>query len=121
MPERRHSESDRRRVPRGGRRRGDTSAIDRALESMARQFGARAPEQRPTVLVVDDFADGRHIMREYLSFCGFTVITAQDGTEALEKARTGLPDVVLLDLVLTGHGWLRRDCVLETVRTDQAH
>src|SRR5262245_46796605 len=100
MPERRHAESDRRSIPRGGRRQGDTSALERALESLARQFGALTRDQRPTVLVVDDFADGRDVMREYLCFCGFSVITAKHGEEALEKARARLPDVVLLDLVL---------------------
>jgi CheY-like chemotaxis protein len=100
MTERRQSEFDRRSIPRGGRRQGDTLALDRALESMARRFGALMPDQRPTVLVVDDFADGRDIMREYLCFCGFRVTTAKHGEEALEKARAALPEVVLLDLVL---------------------
>jgi CheY-like chemotaxis protein len=76
------------------------SALERALESLARQFGALTPDRRPTVLVVDDFADGRDVMREYLCFCGFSVITAKHGEEALEKASAALPDVVLLDLVL---------------------
>jgi hypothetical protein len=75
--ERRHSESYRRSIPRGGRRQADTSALDRALQSMARHCDALMPDQRPTVLVVDDLADGRDIMREYLCFCGFRVITAK--------------------------------------------
>src|SRR6516165_6600293 len=102
MPDSRHSKSDRRRIPRGGRRQGDTLALDCALTSMARQFAALTPDQRPTVLVVDDFADGRDIMREYLDFCGFSVMTAKDAKEALQKAQEAVPKVVLLDLVLPG-------------------
>jgi two-component system, cell cycle response regulator DivK len=43
---------------------------------------------------------------EYLSFCGFRVEEASTGTEALQKARELVPDVILMDLSLPGmDGW----------------
>src|SRR5207237_10012943 len=48
----------------------------------------------------DDLADGRHITRERLRFCGFCVDTATHGMAALEKAHAVVPDAVLLDLML---------------------
>jgi two-component system, cell cycle response regulator DivK len=58
--------------------------------------GAKAP----LVLVVEDYPDAREMYCEYLRFSGFRVAEARNGEEALEKAFTLLPDVVLMDLAL---------------------
>jgi CheY-like chemotaxis protein len=54
----------------------------------------------PLVLVVEDYPDAREMYSEYLRFSGFRVAEARNGEEALEKAFTLLPDVVLMDLAL---------------------
>jgi CheY-like chemotaxis protein len=54
----------------------------------------------PLVLIVDDVDHGREICAEYLEFRGFRVATAADGQEALDKAFTLIPDVILMDLSL---------------------
>jgi CheY-like chemotaxis protein len=60
----------------------------------------------PLVMVVDDFADGRDLLVDYLSFTGFRVEQAADGLEALEKALRTRPDVILMDLSLPKlDGW----------------
>jgi two-component system, cell cycle response regulator DivK len=60
----------------------------------------------PLVLIVDDYAEGREVCAEYLAFRGFRVATAEDGVDALEKARALLPDVILMDLSLPRlDGW----------------
>jgi CheY-like chemotaxis protein len=60
----------------------------------------------PLILLVEDFADTREMYRDYLAFAGFRVETASDGHEAIEKARSLLPDLVLMDLSLPGiNGW----------------
>ena len=65
-----------------------------------------APADEPFVLLVDDFQDNREMYAEYLSFCGFRVAEASNGHEALEKAFSLLPDVILMDLSLPGiDGW----------------
>jgi DNA-binding response OmpR family regulator len=56
----------------------------------------------PTVLVVDDERKVAEIARDYLRHAGFTVLTAGEGREALEIARTRTPDLIVLDLGLPG-------------------
>jgi two-component system, cell cycle response regulator DivK len=64
------------------------------------------PEEKPLVLVVDDYQDAREMYAEYLSFSGFRVVEAGTGTEAVEKALALRPDVILMDLSLPGmDGW----------------
>jgi CheY-like chemotaxis protein len=58
------------------------------------------------VLVVEDFADNRDLLTEYLTFRGFAVTAAADGEAALRSAREDLPDVILMDLRMPGlDGW----------------
>jgi two-component system, OmpR family, alkaline phosphatase synthesis response regulator PhoP len=53
-----------------------------------------------TILVVDDEPKITRLVRDYLESAGFTVVTAADGREALMRARTDHPDLVVLDLGL---------------------
>lgn len=53
-----------------------------------------------TILVVDDEPDVVGLVSSNLKTAGFAVITAADGTEALEKAREEKPDLVILDVML---------------------
>src|SRR5436853_126983 len=55
-----------------------------------------------TILVVDDEPRIVQLVRDYLEHGGFTVLTAADGASALRTARTGRPDLVVLDLSLPG-------------------
>lgn len=54
----------------------------------------------PLVLIVDDFDDNREMFMEFLSFSGFRVAQATTGIEALERAFSLLPDLILMDLSL---------------------
>jgi CheY-like chemotaxis protein len=63
-------------------------------------------ERAPLVMVVDDFRDGRELVVELLGHAGLRTEQAGDGNEALEKALTLHPDLILLDLSLPGvDGW----------------
>jgi two-component system alkaline phosphatase synthesis response regulator PhoP len=53
-----------------------------------------------SILVVDDEPGIVTVVRDYLEHAGFTVLTAGDGPAALRLARTGAPDLVVLDLGL---------------------
>ena len=57
---------------------------------------------RKTVLVVDDERDIVELLEYNLSRNGYKVIGVGTGEEALKAARTELPDLVLLDLMLPG-------------------
>jgi len=49
---------------------------------------------------VDDEPDAVELVEFNLKNAGFEVITAADGSEALKKARSTLPDLILLDLMI---------------------
>jgi len=50
------------------------------------------------ILVAEDKASSRELLRAVLEKQGFKVIEAVNGEEALQKARAEIPDLVLLDL-----------------------
>jgi len=54
------------------------------------------------VLVIDDSGLTRRNLRNILERAGFTVSEAPDGMAALERYFVDKPDVVFLDLVMTG-------------------
>ena len=53
---------------------------------------------KPTVLIVDDNADTRVVVRWMLERWGCRVVEAADGREALEKTVEHRPDLVVMDL-----------------------
>lgn len=61
---------------------------------------------KKNILVVDDdFAEVEEL-KELLEKNGYAVSTATSGEECLEKAAQGLPDLILLDVILSGAGGL---------------
>lgn len=56
------------------------------------------------VLVADDKATSRELVRTVLEKCGYEVFEAADGVEALERARELHPDLIILDLHMPGVG-----------------
>ncbi len=57
-----------------------------------------------TALVVDDEADLREIVGDYLTDLGFQVLEASDGEEALHKMQTLNVDLLVTDLKMPGMG-----------------
>lgn len=55
-----------------------------------------------TILVVEDQADNRKILRDLLTNSGFKVIEAINGMEGLQLARSSQPDLILMDIQLPG-------------------
>jgi CheY-like chemotaxis protein len=58
------------------------------------------PQQKPTVLIVDDDPQIRNMLVEVLSLEGYPTETANDGSQALELLPRSGPRVVLLDLLM---------------------
>ena len=54
------------------------------------------------ILVVDDDPEIVSFLRRGLTYDGYAVDTAGDGTEALTKARESEPDLVILDIMMPG-------------------
>src|SRR6185436_6579879 len=54
------------------------------------------------ILIVDDSAMSRRMLRRILESAGHEVIEADDGMIAIEKYFLEKPDIVLLDLIMKG-------------------
>ena len=54
------------------------------------------------ILVVDDSPTDRQFLLEGLSKLGYQVVLAENGEEALGKAKAEKPDLVLMDIVMPG-------------------
>src|SRR5262249_14904799 len=72
---------------------------------------------RKKVLIVEDNSELLELLRLHLRGAGYAIATAANGVEALKKARSVTPDLVLLDLVLPE---LDGFAVCETLRKDPA-
>jgi CheY-like chemotaxis protein len=67
------------------------------------------------ILIVEDKATSRELLRTVLEQHGYGVVEARDGEEALQRLHEAVPDLVLLDLqipIRNGYD------VLQTIRGD---
>ena len=75
-------------------------------------------QERTTVLVIDDEAPIRLLCRVNLEAEGMRVLEASDGPSGLDAARSNVPDVILLDVMMPGlDGWQVAEELLEDERT----
>src|SRR6187455_2199646 len=68
-----------------------------------------------TVLIVDDEYSGRETLQSVLEGEGYTLVMAENGPQAIEKAKTFQPDVILLDVMMPGMTGFE---VCERIRND---
>jgi two-component system, cell cycle response regulator DivK len=52
------------------------------------------------ILVVEDQEDLRTILRDLMTASGYEVIEAVDGADGVAKAKSGRPDLILMDIQL---------------------
>ncbi|MFN6562701.1 MAG: PAS domain S-box protein [Nostoc sp. ChiSLP01] len=57
-------------------------------------------ENRKTILVVDDDANIRELLRQQLENEGYNVREAKDGMDAIHQIKTARPDLILLDVMM---------------------
>lgn len=74
------------------------------------------PQGKPLILIADDRPSSRELLRTVLERAGYAVIEAGDGEEALERAQSGNPDLILMDLQMPK---LDGYAVLERLRRDE--
>lgn len=60
------------------------------------------PPRKSLILITDDRPSSRELLRLVLERAGYQVMEAEDGHVALERARGGNPDLILLDLQMPG-------------------
>jgi CheY-like chemotaxis protein len=58
----------------------------------------RLTDRQKTVLLVEDNDDNRIIYATALRYAGYNVLEAITGTEGIHHARTGKPDLILMDI-----------------------
>ena len=69
------------------------------------------------ILIADDELDLRVMLGDFFSSCGYQIVLACDGLEALVQARQCAPDILVLDLSMPGmNGW----DVARSIRQDAA-
>ncbi len=68
-----------------------------------------------TILIVDDEYSGRETLQSVLESEGYNLIMAENGPQAIEKAKAFLPDVILLDVMMPGMTGFE---VCERIRND---
>jgi putative two-component system response regulator len=68
-----------------------------------------------TVLIVDDEYSGRETLQSVLEGEGYNLIMAENGLQAIEKAKAHQPDVILLDVMMPGMTGFE---VCERIRSD---
>ena len=69
-----------------------------------------------SILIIDDYADNRELLRLMLEQAGYLVREAEGGREGVLMAREAPPDAALIDLSMPGlDGW----AVIEELRADE--
>ena len=76
----------------------------------------------PVILVVDDDPNIRELISVNLRVKGYSIVLASDGKEAMEKIKTGAPDLIILDIMMPEIDgwelckWIRDDPRLRSVK-----
>lgn len=58
------------------------------------------------ILIVEDNSDMREVLQRQLRLIGYTVVSAENGYEGVERAIAEKPDLILMDVMMPGmDGW----------------
>lgn len=75
---------------------------------------------KPVVLVVDDDAAVTTRVAAVLRPRGYEVLTAENGNQGIELAKTGKPDIIILDIMMPGIDGLQVMDVLSSLKWEKA-
>ncbi len=89
----------------GNREESDID-IREALENTTSQYGEPDDRERPLILLADDDAEIRKILRAHFETMDCDLIESADGAEALESIIVHRPNLVILDVMMPElSGW----------------
>ena len=54
------------------------------------------------ILIVDDSPTERHVLNDMLTKAGYEVVASDNGEDAIQKAKSVQPDLILMDVVMPG-------------------
>ena len=79
---------------------------DVRASTLAREFvGAKEQGRKMAIrkiLIVDDSPTERHVLNDMLTKSGFEVVASDNGEDAILKAKSLKPDLILMDVVMPG-------------------
>jgi GAF domain-containing protein/DNA-binding response OmpR family regulator len=80
----------------------ETVKVNELIEQLKEQVATQAPVHKdcPTILVVDDEANIRELLRQSLEESGYQVTEAANGVEAIAAAKAVKPDLIILDVMM---------------------
>ncbi|MBD2363567.1 PAS domain S-box protein [Anabaena minutissima FACHB-250] len=85
----------------------NTASANLNLDALVKQLkehvikkNAVLNENRKTILVVDDDANIRELLRQQLENEGYNVREAKDGVDAIQQIKIARPDLILLDVMM---------------------
>ncbi len=78
----------------------DLNTLVEQLKEDDRRAAASDPARAKTILVVDDEAPIRELLRQELEPLGYRVIEAQNGRQGIEVAKSSKPDLIVLDVMM---------------------
>ena len=70
--------------------------------SIDKQDTTLTSELNSVILVVDDDANNLAVVRDCLVEFGYTILVAEDGESAIQRAEYARPDLILLDIMMPG-------------------
>lgn len=79
---------------------GQKSNLSLLVNQLAKHTASTENAGAKTILVVDDEAHIRELLKQELEEAGYRVITAKDGMEAIEAAKLAKPDLITLDVMM---------------------
>ena len=105
----------------GGHRRFQREDIDRFMHGTS---GATLPESsrggQPMVLIVDDDAEVRAVIRECLEREGFQTVEGANAQQGIDKINQRIPELMMLDVSMPGiDGWEMLRRVREKLDVDE--
>ena len=95
----------------------DSPPAGAVIEPDERTLPSASEKSATTILVIDDDASVRDLLRRHLVDSGYHVMTASGGEEGLRRAREHRPDAITLDVLMPNvDGW----AVLAALKSDPA-
>jgi DNA-binding response OmpR family regulator len=80
--------------------------ISEAIKNATSEYGEPLEREKPLILIADDDAEMRKILRTYFQDMDCTLLESSDGAETLEQIIVHRPNLVVLDVMMPElNGW----------------
>ena len=76
-------------------------------------------EKKITILLVDDNVVNIKVLAKYLTKENYEVIISDSGEDAIEKYKTCLPDIILMDIMMSGMNGLEATAIIKKLANDK--